>query len=524
MAYAERRGDKIRVRWKQANGKYNGGVTYNEETGEDFTTLEEAKAYGELQEKRIQLGLRRDRERIKFGEWAWTWYTGLELEPSTMATYRSMLQGHLLPEWADTWLDDMKDTDFDPWERGIVRAGYAPRTAQDARRLMGNILGDAIPRYLDRNPAARKRGKGKKGIRRIQAYQRATKVWPSPGEVLVIAERAALLAGDPDLLLAAITKAWTGLRWSELMALSPDQVLADDALLDINRKLYELRGFYIGWPKDGSVRQIDLPAFLVPLLKELAGRARKCTCRGRDEDLPPVDGGEEVTWCPGARYLFLTPERTHYGRGEASAIMRPAADGVYPERKDKRWPRPARPVLADVAVYGPRPARGRPEVVAANAWPGVPVHVPWPYAVADEPFVPPRGRGRPDYAAWPDREQPHLVTWLPIRPGLTWHGLRHGHQTWMDDAGLRKAFKTHRMGHEDSTMSGRYGHITAGMQRAFQEASETWWESAIAERFQLWPTSQIPILDAELARWRDGTASQVVTAIGPRNRARSRSA
>ncbi|MEV7611319.1 hypothetical protein AB0N61_17675, partial [Microbacterium sp. NPDC089320] len=277
MAYTERRGDRWRVRWKLANGKYSGGVTCDEKTGEPFASEEEARQYGDDQETLIRLGLRKDPDKVTFGEWSSTWYAGLALEPSTMRTYRALLVGHLLPFWAERPLHTLRAEEFDPWERSIVRAGYAPRTAQDARRLMINILGDAVPRYIPTNPAARKRGKGRKGVKRVEAYQRAVKVWPSPLETVLIAERAALLAGDSDDVFAMfVTKAWTGARWSELLAFGP-QSLLPDGMLDIDSKLYELSGFYLGYPKDGSLRAVDLPPFLDALLRDVAARAPACT-------------------------------------------------------------------------------------------------------------------------------------------------------------------------------------------------------------------------------------------------------
>mgnify|MGYP000568228112 CR=1 FL=1 len=526
MPYIERRGEKIRVRWKLANGKHSGGVDHNEETGEPFKTDDEAREYGKVQEARIRQGLRKDRQRIKFGEWAFTWYAGQALEPSTMRTYRSLLQGHLMHRWEHEWLDDIHAEDMDPWERSMIRAGYKPRTASDARSLMGNILGDAVPRYLDRNPAARKRGKGRKGIKRVQAYQQSVKVWPSPLEMVLLAERAALLAHDDDVFVMLITKAWMGIRWSELLALAPDKLFEDEPMLNINTKLYELSGFYRGWPKDGSIREADMPPFLDTLLRAQAERARTCTCKGRDASLRPVDGQELVTWCPGMRYLFLTPENAHYQRGSfSSRVIRPAADGLYPSRKDGGRVRPARPVLADVAVYGRAGDNGRPRVIEGEyAWPGRPVHWPWPKAEKDTEFVPPRGRGRPDWWAWPEEERPHLASWQPLAPGFTPHGARHGQQTWMDDAGIKKALKVERMGHIDNSMPGRYGHTTEGMREQLREVLQALWENAIAERFKIWPDSQIPVLDAELARWREGTASKVISQISPRNGRRARPA
>lgn len=523
MPYVEQRGKYWRVRWRLPDGKYSSGVTAHEETGEKFISEGEARQYGADQETLIRLGIRKEKEPLPtVAEWATRWFAGLSLEPSTMCTYRSLLQGHILPVFGGRSLDELGPEEMDPWERGIVRAGYSPRTAKDARSLLGNLLGDAVPRYIPTNPATRRRGKGRKGLRRVEAYQRAAKVWPSPLEVVLVAERAALASGDDDVFVKLVVKAWTGLRWSEVLALSPEQLLAG-GMLNVDRKLYQIKQFYRGYPKDGSLRVIDLPPFLAEALGAQARKVRTCICSSRGKKLPSVDGAELVEWCPGGTYLFLSPGRAHYQRSQfASAAMRPAADGVYPGRMDGGKHRPARPVLADVAAYGPTPARGRAQAVEGGyCWPGRPVHWPWPYAEADAEFIPPRGRGRPNWAAWPEGERPHLVSWLPIRPGLTPHGLRHGHQTWMDDAGIKRALKVERMGHEDPSMQGRYGHVTEGMRVYLRETLQALWETAVAERFAIWPTSPIPMLDAELARWRAGNVTKIISQFSPKNSKRA---
>lgn len=63
------------------------------------------------------------------------------------------------------------------WERGLVAQGYKRRTAREARSTLTTILNDAMPRYIQTNPAARKRGKGRKGQRRIERAEKAEKSW-----------------------------------------------------------------------------------------------------------------------------------------------------------------------------------------------------------------------------------------------------------------------------------------------------------------------------------------------------------
>lgn len=97
---------------------------------------------------------------------------------------------------------------------------------------------------------------------------------------------------------------------------------------------------------------------------------RKCTCRSTE---PP--------WCPGSEYVFLGQRNGHHRRSNYGArIVRPAADGWYPERQG-RYGHLAAPVLAD-----------------SNApWPGVPLS-PWPPAIPGESYAPPVGRGVPRLA------------------------------------------------------------------------------------------------------------------------------
>src|SRR5262249_49624075 len=198
----------------------------------------------------------------------------------------------------------------------------------------------------------RKRGKGRKGQRRIERNEHAEKAWPSPLQALLLAERCAALSGRDADFVMVITAAYTGTRWSELVGLAPDALRRD--VLRIDWKLYELGGrFYRGRPKDGSIRPADLPPFLAELLAVHVRDVGKqvCTCRN-----------SESPWCSGSEYVFLSPSGAHYTRsGYGERYFRPAADGWYPARSQ----RPAMPVLVD----------------ASELFPGTPL-APWPHAEA----------------------------------------------------------------------------------------------------------------------------------------------
>jgi hypothetical protein len=67
---------------------------------------------------------------------------------------------------------------------------------------------------------------------------------------------------------------------------------------------------------------------------------------------------------------------------------------------------------------------------------------------------------------------------LPIRPGLTPHGLRHGHQTWLDDLAC-----------------GTCSNVTPGMREELRAGLEHFWKVSLMERVRLAERSAVPVLD-----------------------------
>ena len=383
--------------------------------------------------------------------------------------------------------------------------------------------------HLQVNPAERKRGKGRKGLRRIARREKAEKAWATPLQALLVAERCAALSGRDMDFVMILTVAYTGTRWSEVIGLPPECV--HDDRLDIDWKLYELNGkFYKGAPKDGSMRPADLPPFLGQLLARHLADAGRLVCNCRNDKRP---------WCPGAQYVFLGPGSGHFRRSNYSErFFRPAADGWYPGRKGES-PRPAAPVL----------------VTNCEAFPGQPV-APWPPATPGGDFTPPTGRGTVRLVsdehtgrcpicgrAWPRRKDTTLIThakhgggpcpgsgqdaaedlgaasWLPVLRGLTPHGLRHGPRTWMDEDGIPEVLKTERMGHEMPGMHGVYGHVSPAMRADLKAALQERREASLRGRAQLSPRSIVPTLDKILSTHGQAVAkgdTHLATKIGQR--------
>lgn len=307
----------------------------------------------------------------------------------------------------------------------------------------------------------------------------ARKAWATPLEALLMAERVAALSGEENDFAKIVFIAYTGTRWSEAVGLDPSCLHGDT--IDLDWKLYELNGrFYRGHPKDGSIRQIDVPPFLAALLERQ--QSRTCTC--------PADA--EEPYCNGGGYVFLGPGAGHARRSDyARRFFRPAADGWYAKRGGQSA-RPAAPVLADVST----------------SWPGRVINPPWPAGVDTYP----RGRGIPALL-----EELSVANWQPVMRDLTPHGLRHSHETWMAEDRIAEVLRDERMGHiGDGSMRAHYTHVSDQMRGELVDALQKRWEQSLADRVALerhWDQpvpSAVPLLNELLEPYRDG----VVSAIG----------
>jgi hypothetical protein len=434
MAYAEKRGkepEPWRVKYKIPGGEAS-------ESG--FETKQAALDWGRDQEAKVRAGTWLDPSagEIAVDEWIDRWEVTQDVGLSTKANREYRLRRFIRPYWGQRKLNSITSEQITVWEQKLPAAeGVSRSTANDARSLLHTILGDAAsarPPLIPFNPAVRPRNRGKRTGRRIdRTPQRA---WATPLQVLLVAERAALLDERDDEFTRQIAIAYTGMRWGETTGL--ERELLFPAHINVEWQLREIGGrFYRLPPKDDSYRgtnwepllPVDVPPFLVTLLTAQAEkyRDRQCGCVG-------VHGGS-------GKYVFLGPDGIHhYLRSNYSRrVFRPACDGRY------------------AAANG---CPGKLVIVDATAWPGIPAAA-WQPATPGESFAAPTGRGTPrlistetigicsacrravrrlldgslvshkvdtDHCPGSGElpaDDPPLATWLPIKPGLTPHGYRH---------------------------------------------------------------------------------------------------
>src|SRR5262249_43365977 len=133
MAYAERRGDLWRARWRGPDG--------TPESMPGFPRRKDAGDYRPGQEAANPNKTHADPRagQITLTEWVNHWYPAQDLEPTTLANYRYAIEVHILPKFGDRALGNITAEEVATWERGITARGFAWRTARDARTTLSTI-------------------------------------------------------------------------------------------------------------------------------------------------------------------------------------------------------------------------------------------------------------------------------------------------------------------------------------------------------------------------------------------------
>ena len=273
------------------------------------------------------------------------------------------------------------------------------------------------------------------------------------------------------------------MRWGETIGLEhgylrPAEIHVEWQLREVNGTFHRLP------PKDDSYRSpswepglpVDLPPFLDQLLtRQVHGHLhQQCACARQH-------GGS-------GRYIFLGPDGGHYRRSNyARRVFRPASDG----RHEATPSRPARAIVTDATTW---------PGISVAAWPATQPGTSPGNSGQDASFSPPRGRG-----IQPIPDDTPLACWLPVKTGLTPHGLRHSHKTWMAEDGIPEILAEQRLGHQVPGMRGLYAHASDRMRDELKAALQARWEESLTARAAIHPHSPVPLLDELLAPHREAT-------------------
>jgi integrase len=499
VGYAEKRGDYWRGRYKISAGKY-GTVSDAQGATVRFRTKRAAEEAANDAEATIRQGIWRDPSagRISFGEYASRWYSAQDLAASTMQNYRRHIEEHLLPAFEDKPIGEILAADIDAWEKRERAVPYAASSVKTWRGTLHLILSDAVGEGLrDSNPAAKRRGRGKRAGR--SRNRGPEKVVTTPLGLLQIAERAALLSGRDDEFVAILLLGYTGMRWGELVGLETAYVRP--GAIRVEWQLYELDNGQMHRcpPKDDSHRTIDLPEWLSVLLADHLARTKPapCKCHGRTYVFHGHSAANGAARRPGAKLVDVA-RRAGVSAATVSTVLN------HPERVTEQTRLKVLTAIADLgyvrnAVSGESAAHWRRTGFATwlfhpavTGWyPRRAPHEAHPVPLLGDPWpgVPVRGRGAAARAE---------ACWMPIAPGLTPHGLRHTHKTLMEELGTPPKLMDERMGHEDGSVQARYSHVTPDMRKRLLDGLTSLWVSGLASRAKMNPCSSIRCLSLVL--------------------------
>ena len=452
MAYAEKLVKSWRACWYVPGRK-------NAVKKSGFATKKEAQGYAEEQEVDARRHRpRADSHQLTFQTWAQEWHSGLDLEPSTMRNYTSILQNHLIPQWGTWKMKDLENADqaIAAWKRDLL-AEYSDGTANGISSKLFTVLADAVEQgIIYRNPAVAKRRRGKIAPKRKRQREARYDHIVDPLEAFLIAERAAFLSGRDDEFVMVLAAYWLGLRWGELVGLTRDSA---STTFRLDHQLYEHPGKRWYWkePKAGSERDIDVPPFLVDLLDHQALHVRH----------PEVAG----PWCPCGDGLA-----EKYRHEPGMTLFSGIDEGDYHQKAS-----PFRGQYFYPAARGEFYGGTSQAAPVALADPGD----PWSVLATG------KGITRPAEPAG---------RWEAICPDLTVHGLRHSHRALLEEVGTPKVLMDERMGHADPSISARYSHVTPTMRRSLVEGLQQRWEEAVRARAQMNLESPVPLVTTVLGR------------------------
>lgn len=250
MAWVEDHGGQCRVRYRRSGRIITDGT---------YTSRDEAA--------RLNNATRAARQRYqplpapRLDDWASTWLAGHLAAESTLARYRSLLRTHILPAFGRRRIDSITRQDVKAFARELS-THLTGSSVRHIVTLLGQLLREAIDDHLMFfDPTARLR---------LCSIPRERRPFATAGQIQQIAARM------PDTILRTlvITAAYTGMRISELAALSRSNLHLADAYLHVSATagaVHEVAGrLLLGPPKTlAAVRDIALPPFLVDGLERL---------------------------------------------------------------------------------------------------------------------------------------------------------------------------------------------------------------------------------------------------------------
>jgi integrase len=301
--------------YRQPNGKY--AVCFMLAGRPRFRTVEGDLAEARTARARLaiaaQAGLVPACPRLTFATVAARWLERFETMVAvgerrgrTLESHRYHLDCHLLPAFGRRRIASVTADDIAGLIRSLCEEGRAPRTVAGALATLGSILRYALRRgYITDNP-----------LPRLEAGERPRPA-PRPRRALGQDEIACLLAAcAPRYRLLIVTALYTGMRISELLALTWGDIDLDAGVIHVHAQLSRAHS---GVPARRVAPKTAAAIRDIPMVAQLAALLRQ--------------DREAATFAEAGDFVFATGNGTPLGHRnvEGRALQRAAAiAGITP--------------------------------------------------------------------------------------------------------------------------------------------------------------------------------------------------
>jgi integrase len=237
-------------------------------------------------------------------EYADTWLTSRDLQPTTRGHYRQVLDAHIYPTFGDTAVTAITPAAVRAWHADLARAKGSkvkdrPTARAHAYGLLRTIMNTAVADEVIAANPCRVRGGGQS--KRVKRIVPAT-----------LAELEALTAAMPERYqLMILLASWCGLRFGEVAELRRSDVDLTNGVIRVRRGVVRTTdGHLVKGPKsDAGRRDVAIPPHLLPAVRD---HLKKHAEMGRDGLLFPARHGGHMA--PSSLYRVFYPAREAAGR------------------------------------------------------------------------------------------------------------------------------------------------------------------------------------------------------------------
>jgi integrase len=202
-----------------------------------------------------------DAGRERFEAYAAKWFEGTaHLRAGTREKIAGHLRNHILPEFREARVGDIRPVDTRAWVSRMAASSMAPATVGSVYRTFSKIMKTAaIEDLIVRSPCL--------GVEIPRDDRHEEMHFLSPEDIDRVAD-----AIDPRYRALIYTAAYTGARWGELAGVRVERVNLLRGSVDIVETLAEINGHLIvQGTKTGAIRKVSMPRFLAEMLGEHIG-------------------------------------------------------------------------------------------------------------------------------------------------------------------------------------------------------------------------------------------------------------